>query len=610
MHHPLLRLHLVRPTLTALLAGFFTAACAGPLAQAPTPEGGAAQPAPSSVPSSATPATAPAVASSDMDGELFFQLLVSEIQLGAGDPGGAYSLVLDAARRTNRAELYGRAVDIALQARSGDAALTAARAWADAFPSDTEPHRYVLQILLALNRPAELANTLGRLIELTPPPERPGLIQAIPQTLARTSDKAAALAAAQQALAPTLAASAPGSTRAAALTAIGRMQLANEQPDAALASARNAATAEPHYPAAALLALELMGQGRAEAEPLVLAHLERTSGRSAPAVQMGYARWLLDQQRYADASLRLETLTTQAPSLADPWLLLGSLQVQENRLEQAQTSLDQYLTLSRELPAEQASRGQTQAFLLLSQIAERRGDFAAANAWLDRIENADELIAAQLRRAMLLARQGQLKQARELLQGLPERDEDDARRKLTAEAQLLREMGEFKEALALYAKAVERFPNDPDLVYEKAMAAEKAGDLPQLERLLRGLIQSHPDYHHAYNALGYTLADRNERLPEAKALIMKALEFAPGDPYIQDSLGWVQYRMGMLPEALATLQGAYARRPDAEIAAHLGEVHWGLGQREQALRIWREGLLLNPQNQTLIETLKRFNVRP
>lgn len=545
-----------------------------------------------------------------MDGELFFQLLLSEIQLGAGDPGGAYSLVLDAARRTNRQELYGRAVDIALQARSGDAALTAARAWAEAFPADTEPHRYVLQILLALNRPAELASTLSRLIELTPSAERAGLIQAIPQTLARTSDKAAALAAAQLALTTSLAPTAPASTRAAALTALGRMQLANEQADAALANARSAATADPNYPPAALLALELMGQGRAEAEPLVLAHLERTSGRSAPSVQMAYARWLLDQQRYADASLRLQTLTTQAPALADPWLLLGSLQVQENRLDQAQTSLDQYLTLSRELPAEQASRGQTQAFLLLSQIAERRGDFAAAGAWLDRIENAEELIAAQLRRAMLLARQGQLPQARALLQGLPERDEEDVRRKLSAEAQLLREMGQFKEALGVYVRAVERFPNDPDLVYEKAMAAEKAGDLPQLERLLRGLIQSHPDYHHAYNALGYTLADRNERLPEAKALIMKALEFAPGDPYIQDSLGWVQYRMGMLPEALATLQGAYARRPDAEIAAHLGEVHWGLGQREQALRIWREGLLLNPQNETLIETLKRFKVRP
>ena len=353
-----------------------------------------------------------------------------------------------------------------------------------------------------------------------------------------------------------------------------------------------------------------MGQGRTDAEPLVLAYLERTSGQSAPSVQMGYARWLLDQQRYAESSQRLQALTAQAPELADPWLLLGSLQVQENRLDQAQASLDQYLALSRELPAEQASRGQTQAFLLLSQIAERRGDFPAANAWLDRIENADELMAAQLRRAMLLARQGQLAQARALLQGLPERDEQDARRKLTAEAQLLREMGEFQQALDLYAKAAERFPNDPDLLYEKAMAAEKAGQPALLESLLRQVIERHPDYYHAYNALGYTLADRNERLPEAKALIMKALEFAPGDPYIQDSLGWVQFRMGMLPEALVTLQGAYARRPDAEIAAHLGEVHWSLGQREQALRIWREGLLLNPQNETLIETLKRLNVRP
>lgn len=600
-----------RLTLAALMAGFVTLAWAAPAPAGPLSWVAQSAPAPGTNGAvGLAPNPAPAPSSSDMDGELFFQLLLSEIQLGAGDPGGAYSLVLDAARRTNRQELYGRAVEIALQGRSGDAALTAARAWAQAFPAETEPHRYVLQILLALNRPAELASTLSRLIELTPPNERPGLIQAIPQTLARTSDKGAALSAAQQALAPSLAATAPADIRAAALSATGRMQLANEQPAAALENARAAAAASPSYAPSALLALELMGQGRGDAEPLVLAYLERTSGRSAPAVQMGYARWLLDQQRYAESSQRLQALTTQAPELADPWLLLGSLQLQENRLEQAQASLDQYLGLSRELPAEQASRGQTQAFLLLSQIAERRGDFPAANAWLDRIENADELMAAQLRRAMLLARQGQLAQARALLQGLPERDEQDARRKLTAEAQLLREMGEFQQALDLYAKAAERFPDDPDLLYEKAMAAEKAGQPALLESLLRQVIERHPDYHHAYNALGYTLADRNERLPEAKALIMKALEFAPGDPYIQDSLGWVQFRMGMLPEALATLQGAYARKPDAEIAAHLGEVHWSLGQREQALRIWREGLLLNPQNETLIETLQRFNVRP
>jgi Flp pilus assembly protein TadD len=128
--------------------------------------------------------------------------------------------------------------------------------------------------------------------------------------------------------------------------------------------------------------------------------------------------------------------------------------------------------------------------------------------------------------------------------------------------------------------------------------------------LLRRIIAEKPDYHHAYNALGYSLADRNIRLGEARQLILKALEFAPGDPFISDSLGWVEFRSGNAAEALRILQSAFKSRPDAEIAAHLGEVMWSLGKREQAMGIWKEGLALNADNETLLETLKRLRVKP
>jgi tetratricopeptide (TPR) repeat protein len=136
------------------------------------------------------------------------------------------------------------------------------------------------------------------------------------------------------------------------------------------------------------------------------------------------------------------------------------------------------------------------------------------------------------------------------------------------------------------------------------------GNLPDMERLLRRVIAEKPDYHHAYNALGYSLADRHLRLPEAKELIQKALTFAPEDPFISDSLAWVEFRMGNRAEALRILDTAYKTRPDAEIAAHLGEVLWSLGQRERALAIWKEGLLLNNESETLLETLKRLRVKP
>jgi Flp pilus assembly protein TadD len=161
----------------------------------------------------------------------------------------------------------------------------------------------------------------------------------------------------------------------------------------------------------------------------------------------------------------------------------------------------------------------------------------------------------------------------------------------------------------MLAEATRQNPKDVDLLYDQATLAEKLGNLDQMERLLRQIIAEKPDYHHAYNALGYSFADRNVRLSEARQLILKALEYAPGDPFITDSLGWVEFRSGNKTEALRILQGAYKARPDAEIAAHLGEVLWSLGQHEQAISVWREGAQLNADNETLAETLKRLRVK-
>jgi Flp pilus assembly protein TadD len=143
-------------------------------------------------------------------------------------------------------------------------------------------------------------------------------------------------------------------------------------------------------------------------------------------------------------------------------------------------------------------------------------------------------------------------------------------------------------------------------LYDQAMLAEKLGKAEEMENLLRKVMQAKPDYHHAYNALGYSLADRNVRLDEARQLIKQALVYAPDDPFITDSLAWVEFRSGNTEEALRLLRGAYQARPDAEIAAHLGEVLWTVGQREQAAAVWKEGLGLNPQNETLQETMRRL----
>jgi tetratricopeptide (TPR) repeat protein len=207
---------------------------------------------------------------------------------------------------------------------------------------------------------------------------------------------------------------------------------------------------------------------------------------------------------------------------------------------------------------------------------------------------------------MILAQQGQMAQARALLHALPGKTPEEARNKITAELQLLRDNHQEQAAYDLLTQALQKSPADAELSYELAISAEKLGRPDEMETVLRRLISSKPDYHAAYNALGYSLAERNKRLPEARELVETALKLSPDDPFIIDSLAWVEFRSGNLDQSLALLQKAFASRPDAEIAAHLGEVLWALNQRDQAISAWNQGLQLNRDNDTLKATILRL----
>ncbi len=551
----------------------------------------------------------PEASTSPLDAPLFYQLLLGELNVRGGDPGAGYSIYLEAAQQQKNPELFRRAVELALQSRQVDAALTAARTWARDVPGDAEANRFILLSLLSLGRVNETAPPLRAVLQATPADERNGAIAAIPQMYARATDKGQVLAATREALAPFLAQPAHAG---AAWSTIGRLELDQDRPVAAADAVRRGHAVDPASPYPALLALELLERGQTEVEPLVREHIDaaRAKDPQNTAIATAYARVLLDLRRLRDARVQLERLTTRAPQQPEPWLLLGMLQVQDNALDAANVSLDTFLQLTRDTSDERTRRALTQAYLLKAEIAEKQQDFTAANAWIDRIDNPEELMAAQMRRASVLARQGRLDEARALLRNQPERRPDDARLKLISEAQLLRDFKAWREAYQVYGEAVQRFPQDTELLYEQAMMGDKAGQPADMERLLRQLIAADPNHHHAYNALGYSLADRNERLPEAKQLIEKAVSMAPNDAYIQDSLGWVEFRLGNTDRALGILREAYGKRPDAEIAAHLGEVLWVKGQRDEARRIWREGLTLASDNETLRSTLQRLNVEP
>lgn len=571
------------------------------------------------------------IVNSAMDEFLFRQLLVGEMALASGDAGSAYELILDAARRTRDVGLFRRAVDIALQARAGDQALAASRAWRLAHPASADATRLQLQILLLLNRGDAAAEPLRALLVQTPAAERPGLIAALPRLLQRGSDAKGMAALLDEALKPYRD---DPATRVPARVAQGRAWREARDPDRALALAQEAQALEPSAPGPSLLALELMRE-RPAAEAVVHDYLKQPGAE--PALRLSYVRVLTGAQRYADAITQLQLVTQQQPELAPPFLSLGALHLELRQPKEGEAALLRYIELVQKqnpapppaavaadgAPASTAvtaegdddddtpprpEQGLVQAWLMLAQSAEQRSDFAAAERWLAKVEDPQRALEVQTRRASMLARQGKVAQARELIRRVPEKRPDDARAKLVAEAGVLRDAKRWKDAYEVLAGAGKRFTDDSDLLYEQAMMAEKLDRLDDMEKLLRRVIELKPDNPHAHNALGYSLADRRQRLPEARALIQKALELSPGDPFITDSLGWVEFRMGNRDEALRLLRVAYGTRPDPEIAAHLGEVLWSVGQRDEARRVWREGKVRDAANDVLRETLARLRV--
>lgn len=538
--------------------------------------------------------------------ELFYEVLLGEMSTANGNPSAGYSFLLDAARRSGDAALFKRAIDVAVQARSGDAALIAAKAWRDAQPDSREANRYVLRLLVELNRIEETAEPLKKELALTPMPAKVAVLTAVPALFDRVADKREALTVVQQALSAEITEGSP--TASAALTALGRVHMAAGDGAGALTSARRAQALDPHGEAAALLGLELLDKRVPGAEDIVRTYL---AGQPETQFRMTYARVLIDLQRYADAAEQMQIVTHEKPEMPEAWLIQGTLQLQNGQNDVADKALQRYLALAQDVPeSELKTKGMTQAYLLLSQIAEKRKDYVQAEAWLNRIEDAEELFSAQARRASVLATQGKVPEARALLRNLPERTATAARMKVLAEAQLLRDQRDYRAANDVIESWMQQHPDDVELRYDQAMIVEKMGDVAGMERLLREVIARKPTYHNAYNALGYSLADRGVQLDEAKALIQKALEYAPADPFISDSLAWVEFRLGNRTEALRILEAAFRTKPDAEIAAHLGEVLWSLGQQDRAASVWREGLALNAENETLIETIRRFRIRP
>jgi Flp pilus assembly protein TadD len=518
-----------------------------------------------------------------------YEFLLGEIALQRGDAQLAAKTYLDLAKRTRDPRVARRAVEVASQARLADIAIEAAKLWQDIEPNSAQALQITAALLVGAKRVAEAEPYLEKLLTSEGVNLESGFMQ-LNRLIASNPDKAA-----NARLVRNLAAKYP--KLPPAHFAVAQAASAANEDEAALASVRRAQELRPEWEAAVLLEAQILQKKSPGAAAKRLGdYLEKNP--NAADVRLNYARALVLDKRYPEAREQFQTVLDGSPSNPEVAYAVGVLAFQLKEYAVAESTLKRVLGMRYRDP--DAVR------YLLGQVAEEQKRWPQAIQWYEQIQDGDHALNARMRTAGAIAKQGKLEEARTYLRQVATDNPAEEVQLTVVEAQLLRDANRHGDAFAVLDDALKRQPEQPELLYDYALTAEKLEKFDLLEANLRKLIQVRPEHAHAYNALGYSFAERNLRLGEARKLIEKALELAPEDYYIIDSMGWVQYREGNLKAAVATLRRAYAGRPDAEIGAHLGEVLWQTGQRDEARRIWNEALKTAPENETLLKTIKRF----
>jgi tetratricopeptide (TPR) repeat protein len=519
-----------------------------------------------------------------------YELLLGEIAQQRGDYELAAKTYLELARRTGDPRVARRAIEVASQGKLPELALEAAKTWQEIEPQSPAPLQVVATLLVQARKVEEAEPYLEKLLSAEGVNVPRAFLQ-LNRLLAGNPDKASNLRVVRRL------AERHTDLAEAHLALAQAAALAGDDP-AALDSARRAAGLRPDWDTPAVLEAQILQKrSPAEAAKRLGQFVERNP--DSREGRLNYARALILDRRVPEARKQFEALLAANPDDTQLLYMVGVTAFQLKDYAVAEQSMKQLVDTPQ-------YRDPDGARYLLGQIAEEQEQWSRAIQWYDAITDGEHALPARLRTANVIAKQGRLQAARDYLRRVAEDNPGEQAQLTVAEAQLLRDANRNDEAFQLLAGALKADPEQPELLYDLALTAEKLGKYDVLEQNLRKLMEVKPDHAHAYNALGYSFAERNQRLPEARKLIEKALELAPGDFFIMDSLGWVQYREGDLKGAAQTLRRAYDGRPDAEIGAHLGEVLWKLGQRAEANRVWEESLKSAPENEALRKTIKRL----
>jgi len=524
-----------------------------------------------------------------LDERMLYEFLLGDIALQRGRPELALQAYTDLAKSTRDPRVARRAAQLAFELRQMDKSLEAFLLWQELEPTATLPNQMLVSVMLSGGKLVEASPYVQRWLEAESKNVAEVFVQ-LHALLQRTSNKTAALEWLVEVAKPY-----PAS--AEAHWAVAQIASDANKKELALTEVRQARQLQPTWGMPVMLEAQLlMPTDPKKALASLFDFLRAQPARKE--VRLFYARALLEQKNYVESRVQFQQLLAESPSNPELAFAIALLSLQMGELGRAEKELQDSLA--------QGKKDTDMVHYYLAQLNEAKKDDVMALAEYRLVHAGEYVFAARLREAYLLSKVAKLKEARAVLKAAPVSNNQQRVTVALIEAQLLRDAKQFEAAQQVLSDALGKLPNQPQLLFEAAMVADKLGKIDQFEQILRKLLQVAPEHAQAYNALGYSFLDRNVRIEEGMRLVQKAYQLEPNDAAITDSVGWGYYRLGKIDKSAEYLRKAFALNTDPEIAAHLGEVLWVQGNKDEAIKIWQNTLKDHPESTILRELLKKF----
>jgi tetratricopeptide (TPR) repeat protein len=527
----------------------------------------------------------------NLTGDLLYDILLGEVAGRRGNFQVSVLALTRAAQKSRDPRLAERATKAAIYAKQYGLGLKAAKLWAEYSPDDNDALQSLAALYLYRDEPVQAQLYFEKVLKIAAAEKRLGHVYLeITGVMSRYKNRDTAMEVMQ-----TLAALYPRIPEGQ--YALAHLGLRSGHTKESLAAINNALALRSRWDDAALLKSQILIA--TNAGPGVEKHYRSylNSYPQATRVRLSFARYLVDLKRWEIARTEFAKVVESEPEDNETLYALALLSLQTGHLEDADKQFRRVVKLNPH---------HDQARLYLGQVAEKRKHYSEAISWYSGITTPPNRFEAQVRVGIVLGAQGKLDEARAHLANTQPKGEQQMVQRALAEEQILREARLYDEALQALTRILKKLPQNNDLLYARALVAERLDDLALHEHDLRKILKSDPKNAHALNALGYSLADRTPRHKEALALIQQAMDLRPNDAFILDSMGWVQYRMGNHAEAVRFLKQALSIRSDPEISAHLGEVLWVMGDRQAAEDVWQRALKTTPDSEPLLDIIKKF----